>query len=189
MCSEINSQPYRAGKRDGWCTIISRYGRKQAANTTPSSSPQTEALWRKDVWLVASRRTTSTPDCSYETSLLCSSRLCRDRREEPTRSHLLQSRVEAGAGCLGLRAESTAAGLGLTGTQGSASCCFGSLGSMVSISSGLFPSIYREEILCKHPVWARVGHVTHQPRLWANECEYSSTVVSTLQIGKGKPEK
>lgn len=52
------------------------------------------------------------------------------------------------------------AGFGLTGTQGSASCCFGSLGNMVLISSWVFPSIYCEEILCKHSDWTRVNHVT-----------------------------
>lgn len=182
MCSEINSRFYRAGKRDGWCTIISRYGRKQAANTTPSSSPHTEGLWRKDVWLVASRCTAPTPNCSYGTSLLCAGQERETHMQPPS---AVKSR--SWSWLPGFADESRAAGLRLTGTQGSASCCFGSLGNMVSISSWLFPSIYREEILCN--VWARVGHVTHQPRLWANECEYSSTVVSALQIGKGKPEK
>lgn len=75
---------------------------------------------------------------------------CRNRKQKPTESHLLQPRVETGADCPGLQDESMGASFGLTGTQGSASCCFGSLGNMVPISSWLFPNIYCEEILCKH---------------------------------------
>lgn len=145
-------------RETGEHTIISRDGRVETCQRArcPPHAPPARKLRTSEERLV-NRLSTHDTGLQLQNFYTLQLRLCRDGRQKSTQSHLLRSRVEADAVC---RVCSIGAGLGLAGAQRSASCCFGSLGHSVPMSSWLFPSIYYEEILCKHLDWVRVGHMT-----------------------------